>query len=187
MVKVNCPNCLKEFKSALAVTRHLSQPLTSCVQWMDTLTSVAQTLESDQRTTSKPPDSSPKAHTRTPSTVHDSDFPMDFHVPVDSEEGLPAPLDFENNLPGHVEELFGSRDSEMPYIERFEGAAKVYGRGQSLQDRFSTDTYAPFRKDNLHYPFASLQDWELASFLLCSTLSMAAIDQFLGLQMVYLQ
>jgi len=183
MVKVNCPNCLKEFKSALAVTRHLSQPLTSCVQWMDTLTSVAQTLESDQRTTSKPPDSSPKAHTRTPSTVHDSDFPMDFHVPVDSE----VPLDFENNLPGHVEELFGGRDSEMPYIERFEGAAKVYGRGQSLQDRFSTDTYAPFRKDNLHYPFASLQDWELASFLLCSTLSMAAIDQFLGLQMVYLQ
>jgi hypothetical protein len=112
---------------------------------------------------------------------------MDFHVPVDSEEGLPAPLDFENNLPGHVEELFGGRDSEMPYIERFKGAAKVYGRGQSLQDRFSTDTYAPFRKDNLHYPFASLQDWELASFLLCSTLSMAAIDQFLGLQMVYLQ
>ncbi|KAG2341512.1 hypothetical protein BDR05DRAFT_834156, partial [Suillus weaverae] len=34
------------------------------------------------------------------------------------------------------------------------------------------------------YPFASFQDWELASFLLPSTLSMAAIDRFLGIELI---
>ncbi|KAG1888820.1 hypothetical protein F4604DRAFT_1569616, partial [Suillus subluteus] len=35
-----------------------------------------------------------------------------------------------------------------------------------------------------YYPFASHQDWELDSFLLCLSLSMAAIDELLGLELV---
>ncbi|KAG1765866.1 hypothetical protein EV702DRAFT_1050860 [Suillus placidus] len=48
------------------------------------------------------------------------------------------------------------------------------------------DAYAAHHKENIYYPFASLQDWELGSFLLCSSLSMAAINQFLGLELVCL-
>ncbi|KAG2356904.1 hypothetical protein BDR07DRAFT_1178857, partial [Suillus spraguei] len=66
----------------------------------------------------------------------------------------------------------------------FEGAAKVYRGSQTFQDRFHMDPYSHHRKDNLYYPFASLQDWELGKFLLCSSLSMAAIDQFLGLELI---
>ncbi|KAG1741923.1 hypothetical protein EDD22DRAFT_982197 [Suillus occidentalis] len=128
---VNCPNCLKDFKSAWA---HAT------------------------------PGSSP--HYRTSSPVQD--FQMDFEVQADRS----------------VEEPLGSQASEKPYIECFRNAAKVYWRGRTFQDRFNMDPYTAYRKDNLYYPFASRQDWELSSFLLCSSLSMAAIDEFLGLELV---
>ncbi|KAG0698406.1 hypothetical protein DFH29DRAFT_983887 [Suillus ampliporus] len=70
------------------------------------------------------------------------------------------------------------------FVEHFKGAAKIYQRGQTFQDRFNMDAYATHCKENIYYPFASLQDWELGSFLLCSSLSMAAIDQFLGLELI---
>lgn len=80
---VNCPNCLKDFKSAWAVSRHLSQPLTSCLRWVDQLETAAQILQdshlADQHAT---PGSSP--HYRTSSPVQD--FQMDFEVQADSEE-----------------------------------------------------------------------------------------------------
>ncbi|KAG0693661.1 hypothetical protein DFH29DRAFT_762430, partial [Suillus ampliporus] len=40
------------------------------------------------------------------------------------------------------------------------------------------------RKDNLFYPFASKEEWEVADYLLHSSLSMAAIDKFLKLCMI---
>ena len=53
-------------------------------------------------------------------------------------------------------------------------------------DQFFSDQYAPFRQENLYYPFVSAADWQLASWLLCSHLSMAAIDDFLSLKLVHL-
>ncbi|KAI5980698.1 hypothetical protein EDD15DRAFT_2186761, partial [Pisolithus albus] len=46
------------------------------------------------------------------------------------------------------------------------------------------DPYASFRHANLYYPFANLNDWEMANFLLRSKLSMAKIDEFLSLCLV---
>lgn len=40
----HCPNCLKEFVGPWGVTRHLSQPLTSCLRWIDQLESASQIL-----------------------------------------------------------------------------------------------------------------------------------------------
>ncbi|KAF8800937.1 hypothetical protein BYT27DRAFT_7227077 [Phlegmacium glaucopus] len=40
------------------------------------------------------------------------------------------------------------------------------------------------RKGHLYYPFTLRDEWELASFLLCSRLSMAAVDHFLKLKLV---
>ncbi|KAG1741214.1 hypothetical protein EDD22DRAFT_744744, partial [Suillus occidentalis] len=51
-------------------------------------------------------------------------------------------------------------------------------------DVFDADEFAEYRKDNLFYPFASKEEWEVADFLLCSSLSMAAIDEFLKLRMI---
>ncbi|KAG2047747.1 hypothetical protein BDR06DRAFT_896857, partial [Suillus hirtellus] len=40
------------------------------------------------------------------------------------------------------------------------------------------------RKDNLFYPFTSKEEWEVADYLLCLSLSKAAIDEFLKLHMI---
>ena len=65
-------------------------------------------------------------------------------------------------------------------------AAHVYGKGHTFMDVYDADKYTDKRKENLYYPFASKQDWEMGSWLLQSGLSMAAIDQFLHLQLVSL-
>jgi hypothetical protein len=183
----HCPNCLKEFATPSAVTRHLRQPLTSCLRWIDQLESASQILldskQVDQRVTELSPDQTPS-----------NDFSMDLEPdalpgPTDdhpySDEGVT--VNFENDVIGSgVEYLSGQASEPEVFVEHFEGAVKIYQRGQTFQDRFNMDAYAAHRKENIYYPFASLQEWELGSFLLCSSLSMAAIDQFLGLELVCL-
>ncbi|KAG1857128.1 hypothetical protein F4604DRAFT_1931671 [Suillus subluteus] len=188
-----CPNCLKDFVSPWAVTRHLSQPLTSCLQWIDQLESASQILldpeQADEWITESPPD-------QTPSPYHDFQMDLesealpgqDIDIPVNnpdypySDEGVAVNLE-SDVLGSGAESLSGQALEPKVFIERFKGAAKVYQRSQTFQDWFNMDAYATHRKENIYYPFASLQDWELGSFLLCSSLSMAAIDQFLGLKL----
>lgn len=67
----------------------------------------------------------------------------------------------------------------------FPNAGEVYGRGKSFMDRFNDDTHTPHRADNPHYPFADQEEWELASFLLRSGLSMQKVDEFLRLKLVF--
>jgi len=66
----------------------------------------------------------------------------------------------------------------------YPSAAHVYRKGHTFMDIFDADQYAEKRNGNLFYPFASKQDWEIASWLLRLGLSMAAIDQFLRLELV---
>ncbi|KAG2058765.1 hypothetical protein BDR06DRAFT_980181 [Suillus hirtellus] len=68
--------------------------------------------------------------------------------------------------------------------EWYEGAAKCYSQdGFTFLDLFNADEYVECRKENLFYPFASREEWEVADFLPHSALSMAAIDTFLQLSM----
>src|SRR5882762_4127009 len=57
-------------------------------------------------------------------------------------------------------------------------------KGHTFMDVFDADPHADKRVENLYYPFASKQDWEMASWLLRSGLSMAAVDRFLRLELV---
>ncbi|KAG1834198.1 hypothetical protein EV424DRAFT_1532426 [Suillus variegatus] len=100
-----------------------------------------------------------------------------------SDEGVAVNL--ESDVLGSGAESLSSQASKPKvFVEHFKGAAKVYQCSQTFQDRFNMDAYAAHHKENIYYPFASLQDWELSSFLLCSSLSMATIDQFLRLELV---
>ncbi|KAG1887977.1 uncharacterized protein F5891DRAFT_987934 [Suillus fuscotomentosus] len=56
--------------------------------------------------------------------------------------------------------------------------------GSTFLDLFDADEYAECRVDNLYYPFTSKEEWEVADYLLHSSLSMAAIDEFLKLSMI---
>ena len=74
--------------------------------------------------------------------------------------------------------------SDPRFIYEYPGAAKTFGMGQTFMDKFDADQFSSQRNIQLYYPFASRDEWELASYLLRSSLSMAAIDKFLKLELV---
>ena len=92
-------------------------------------------------------------------------------------------LGFWSDMPVEDSTPVETSDS-IPHSEFYPGAAKTYGPGSTFMDHFDNDEHAPHRVNNLYYPFASHQEWELASFLLRSHLSMASIDEFLRLTSV---
>ena len=69
-------------------------------------------------------------------------------------------------------------------MEVYPGAAQMYRKGSTFMDEFDDDEHAAMRENNLYYPWASCPEWELTSFLLCLSLSMATIDQFLSLELL---
>ena len=84
------------------------------------------------------------------------------------------------------EEAAPHAQSKNYYTEVYPGAAQTYGKGPTFMDGFDEDGHATMRQDNIYYPWASQPEWDLASFLLLSSLSMAAIDRFLSLGLVSL-
>lgn len=74
--------------------------------------------------------------------------------------------------------------SQPFYVETYPGVACPTGNGPTFMDLFNEDQFAKERTSNIYYPFATRKEWELAAFLLKSKLSMAAIDEFLKLELV---
>jgi hypothetical protein len=78
-----------------------------------------------------------------------------------------------------------AEDKQNPFdIKKHPSSGSVYGRGETFMDQCNTDKFTEKRKRHLYYPFASRDEWELASFLLRSRLSMADVDRFLKLELV---
>ena len=75
-------------------------------------------------------------------------------------------------------------DTNSLTTEVYTTAAKVYGCGSTFMDIFHMDQYSWDHLDNVFYPFASKQDWELASWLTHANLSIRLIDDFFSLQLV---
>ncbi|KAJ4492500.1 hypothetical protein C8R41DRAFT_919803 [Lentinula lateritia] len=70
-----------------------------------------------------------------------------------------------------------------PYQIPFPNASQIVGQGATFMDDFNDDRFADERGTNLYYPFASRPEWETASFLLNSSLSMQEIDIYLKLDL----
>ena len=66
-------------------------------------------------------------------------------------------------------------DSQGVVIDRFPGAAVAFEGRETFISWFDSDLYSVYRKNNLYYPFADLEEWKMAKFLLMSQLSMNAI------------
>lgn len=74
--------------------------------------------------------------------------------------------------------LLGLRREDHPNKPRsFKG-------GKNLLEVIQCDTYAECRRDNIHYPFRSREEWQLAEWLTNSPLTQAQIDSFLKLEEV---
>lgn len=56
--------------------------------------------------------------------------------------------------------------------------------GETFMDKFDRDQFCEERRQNLYYPFANRDDWEMAYWLLNSGLSMTSINKFLSLRLV---
>jgi hypothetical protein len=112
--------------------------------------------------------------------LDDASVPM---VPFD--EPLSEGDAHELGTPTDDDPLAGSRQGES-FTEFFAGAGKAYRGGKTFMDVFWEDKYSTMRTENVFYPFASRNDWQFASWLTRSGLSMAAIDTLLSLEFVSL-
>ena len=157
-----CTRCGKKFTREEDVLNHMNQPWSKCASWMHDLVKISDAIDLPHRKRNESPELS---HSR---TLTDDGFGMDIEMPVTDEHHTPGTL----------------ADTMWTYVEEFPGAGCTYGNGETFMNLFDTDQHAHHRTHNLYYPFASKAEWQLASWLLRSNLSMQAIDEFLLLDLV---
>jgi len=81
-----------------------------------------------------------------------------------------------------------SHSSAMTHYEDLHPSTPfIFGVGPGFMDMFGADCNAEKQRGNLYYPFSSKEEWGLALWLLCSGLSMRAINDFLTLPIVSLE
>ena len=170
----HCPQCNRRYKTVAKVKRHLNQPRSSCANLIDDLVSVPLSPLDISQYQDTPPENG----------VDDVDLDMDL---LDDGNEFPTQddMDIDHDLGVATDDssLLNNVTGSL-YREDFADAAHEWGRGKTFMARFDEDQFVQQRQVNLYYPFASKDDWEMASFLLRSGMSMALIDDFLNLQLV---
>jgi len=95
-------------------------------------------------------------------------------------------------LPSHPTASRPTSDHDIPHISPV-GLRKEYhphsseshlGGRNLLQSIDETDNYREERAKNIHYPFASRSEWQLANWLAGASLSQSDITSFLRLNYV---
>jgi hypothetical protein len=161
-----CPKCSRHFGTSIQVARHLAQPLSLCARIQRA--SAAELVSIPLRTTLN--------SDVLPASAASGDPPVGDEFNIQAFDDIqPAVQSQGPPQSPHSDNLF---------CHTFPGAAQAYGVGPTFMDNFDIDRHARERRDNLYYPFASRQDWEVAEFLLSSGMSMARIDRFLHLDSV---
>jgi len=145
----------------------MNHPASQCVHFVDELVNISNILL-------------PSRQSSEPSQLAEDDEIM--HEPDHYDETSPHGNDSPSAAVWFSDAAKVS-DSKY-YVEAYPDASQVHGHGPTFLDLFDADVFAEYRRDNLYYPFASRKEWQLASFLLHSNLSMSAIDKFLSLQLV---
>ena len=154
-LRVICPSCSKQFPTDLLVLRHMNNPQTSCQNWLQFSQSMAQE------------DLNPLATARPTANAADGNGNIN---------------DDDDNTSDHTSDHNTSVD--MHYEDAHPNAPSFFGSSPTFMHQFDTDPLADQRQTNLYFPFSSKEEWGLASWLLCSGLSMRAIDEFLALPIV---
>ena len=141
----------------------MNNPASKCIFFIDELVKLSEAVGSSQGNISE---------WQPESTIVQEDSPM--HEPHDYSDTRSDQW-FSNAARASMDDYF---------VEAYPDASQVYGHGEIFMDSFDADVNAEKRRDNLYYPFSSRQEWQIASFLLRSSLSMAAVDEFLSLELV---
>lgn len=150
------------------ITRHLNHARSSCVNLTNDLITLM-------------PQPQPSSRQNISPWLESEDFNIPFSD--NNPFGSPPHGDIEMAPPNFEPNTF-SNTNKSEYREEFIGASQEFGTGLTFMEGFDLDDFSDHRRENLYYPFASKADWEMASFLLRSGLSMAKIDDLLKLQLV---
>jgi len=171
-----CPDCGKRFTNETRVLQHLNQPSTGCGSWINELSRHCRTPTGQNGPVVEPRYWPDQTHNR----LSEDEIVGD----VRSQGGFRSEEYPFEDAPFEDTSLF--EDNPTPVLDDHPNVPSLYRGGTVFLDQFLSDEYAALCQENLYYPFASGVDWELASWLLRSRLSMAAIDEFkfLSLQLV---
>ncbi|KAF8336052.1 hypothetical protein F5887DRAFT_1063304 [Amanita rubescens] len=169
-----CPLCAKKLKTRMAVMAHMNQPLGACLPYIAEIAA----MQSEISVINEPANN-----------VSYQGFDTEASVNFQSASGAcnmeEATMDVDDNSPLSPHEPMDSAEPTFePIIKEHPSAGQTFGKGKTFLENFDTDAYARQRAANLYYPFSSKEEWELASFLLMSGLSMANITKFLSLKLV---
>ena len=179
---VSCPRCGKKFPSETNVLQHMNQPNGRCY-----ITDIITTGNSTEGVCNREDFNIPDIY-RSDNDINMTDIP-----PASPEYGEPHPFsDFDvppapanrdaPPTPSHYRE--GHPDYPGRFVEVYEGCAAAFPGGEMFMGQFRSDRYAEQRRENIYFPFASRKEWEFASWLLRSSLSMAVINNLLSLEIV---
>ena len=174
----HCQRCGKKFQDTARVLNHMNQPYSSCRTYYEEVVQIAEALSHHPQ-----PSGAQSSRAYQPEDQPGMDQPMD----QSSDSPPPEP-------PMVVEDATATIDSKLnttpppcasPFsAEFYPGASTIYDTGPTFMDNFDKDQYSKERRECLYYPFATKDEWQMASFLLRSGLSMAAMDQFFKLELV---
>ncbi|KAF8817000.1 hypothetical protein BYT27DRAFT_7325734 [Phlegmacium glaucopus] len=169
MPSVHCPRCTKKFKDQTSLLQHMNQPSSSCLTHFEEHINIFNALQSG------------------PTTSESDDMGQESFEPPDFMDTMEDSLRTSPHSPLSPPTAASQNpeDRVNPFsIRKHPTSGSLFGHGETFMDQFDKDTFTETRKEHLYYPFASGDEWELASFLLHSRLSMAVIDHFLNLKLI---
>ena len=174
---VYCQRCGKKFQDTARVLNHMNQPVSLCRTYYEEVLQIAEAVrhrEDLEQSRTHLPDNQP----------HKMDHSIDAPGPNTTDE--PMARDEEtlgNNTTANFDTASSPSNNPFP-TEFYPGASRIFGSGSTFMDNFDKDQFSEERQTHLYYPFASKNEWQMASFLLRSGLSKAATDQFFKLELV---
>ena len=186
-MKVYCPHCGKSFKDNIQVQNHLNQPYSACLihynELIEINTGILKQREGNPQSALSQPTTNPDVEAsgygfHGEGTQPDFE-PMDVDVDFSAEPVAAPRTPTMSAMASHPD-----IPPACHFKERYPNASETYGAGSTFMDVFDQDTHFAERKLNIFYLFASRDEWELASFLLRSNLSLASMDKFLKLTLV---
>jgi len=170
---LSCPFCGRWLNTQQGINSHIQQTRCNTRPGLVSLSSFISDMPS--HTSNNP----------TPSTNQDSPQPFGSEHCEDHREDLHEDVGVEGYFePGSLDTGLSEPAVEGPYTVEYQGAARVVGYGKTALDLFNEDRFSDHRRLNLYYPWASKGEWEVAQYLLKSSLSLADIDEFLKLELV---
>ena len=147
-----CPWCARKFNSQTNILQHMNQPSSSCLTHFEECITIATTLE---------------AISKSDDLGQQNSEPLDFMGTAEDYFPLSLPTSSSQNSEDST-----SQNTEVvqnPFIiKKHPTSSQVYRCGETFMDRCDKDEFMERRKSNIYYPFTSRDEWELASFLLCS-------------------